>query len=51
MMINNLPQYASEYEYIVAREVEDELWFWGAFSDSEKAEQVAIEVNGIVVRR
>jgi uncharacterized protein YutD len=37
--INNLPEYANEYKYIVARWCDDELWFYGAWNDEEKAEK------------
>ena len=49
-MINNLPIYANEYKYIVARRVDGELWFWGAWNDRNKANEVAIEIGGEVVK-
>ena len=48
-MINNLPTYANEYKYIVARRVDEELWFWGAWNDRNKANEVALEIGGEVV--
>lgn len=48
-MINNLPTYANEYKYIVARRVDGELWFWGAWNDLNKANEVALEIGGEVV--
>lgn len=50
-MINlfNAPDYASHYEFVVAREIDGDYWFWGAYSDGFKATQVAYEVNGIVI--
>ena len=48
-MINSLPAYANEYKYIVARRVDGELWFWGAQNDRNKANEVAIEIDGEVV--
>lgn len=47
--INNVPEYAKNYEYIVARKVDTELWFWGAYSDRDRAEQVAIDEDGLVI--
>ena len=47
--VNNLPEYAARYEFVVARLVDDELWFYGAYGDGFKAEQVASEVYGIVI--
>ena len=48
-MINNLPTYANEYKYIVVRRVDGELWFWGAWNDRNKANEVALEIFGEVV--
>lgn len=49
-MINNVPDYASEYKYIVARRVGEELWFWGAWNDYERANEVALEIGGEVIK-
>lgn len=48
-MINNLPTYANEYKYIVVRRVDGELWFWGAWNDRDKANEIASEIGGEVV--
>ena len=45
MTINNLPSYASEYEFIVVRFVDGEPWFWGAWHDYEKAVQASMELG------
>lgn len=47
--INNLPTYATDYRFVVAREVDGDFWFWGAYSTRQKAEQVAEEIGGTVV--
>lgn len=47
-MINNMPEYAKDYEFIVAREVDNEYWFYGAYVNGFKAEQVAVEINGVI---
>ena len=48
--INNYKSYADQYKYIVARRVDGELWFWGAWNDRDKANDVAEELgNGIVL--
>lgn len=47
-MINNMPEYAKDYEFIVARKVDDEFWFWGAYSNGFQAELVAGEINGVI---
>ena len=46
--INNEPVYAKDYEFIVARECDNGWWFWGAYADGYKAEQAALEINGVV---
>ena len=47
-MINNKPVYADDCEYIVAREIDGEYWFWGAYNNGFKAEQVALEIDGTI---
>ena len=42
------PTYADNYEYIVAREVGDKFYFYGAYDDNYKANKVAKEIDGIV---
>ena len=49
MKINNLPSYATDYPFIVASIIDDELWFYGAYRDSSKAEQVALSIDGIAI--
>lgn len=49
MTINNLPAYANNYKYIVVREVDGELWFWGAWNDANKANEAALAIDGEVV--
>lgn len=48
-MINNLPSYAKDYEFIVVRKVDGGLWFWGAYADHNKAFDVAVEVDGFIL--
>ena len=47
--INNLPDYAYDYRYIVARECEGELWFWGAYDGYMTAVFAAEDIHGVVV--
>lgn len=47
-MINNLPDYANDYEFIVARFADGEYWFWGAYADGWKAEEVAEKIGGVI---
>lgn len=51
-MINNLPTNYTDYTWIVARNVDDQLWFFGAWEADrkEEAEAQARMVNGCIVR-
>lgn len=49
MNVNNLPAYAFAHHWIVARDIDGALWFYGAYDDREKADKVAETVSGIVV--
>lgn len=49
MIINNLPEYAEDYGYIVVTKVDNEYWFYGAFHDPWVAESVAYQVDGTVI--
>lgn len=44
-MIKNIPDYAKDYKYIVARRVDGEFWFYDAWNDSYKANTVARELK------
>ena len=48
--INNMPEYAKLYNYIVARIVDDELWFYGAYATEPVANFTASTINGIVIK-
>ena len=51
MTIHNKPDYANNYEFVVARPDEDsadEFWFWGAYEDGFMAEKAAVEIGGFV---
>ena len=48
--ILNMPEYANDYEFVVVRKIDDYFWFWGAYADGFKAEQVALEIgDGLIV--
>lgn len=47
--INNLPKYAWEYGYVVAREVDGEFWFYGAFPGIKTAQAAVKEINNGVI--
>ena len=47
--VKNLPEYANEYKYIVASQVDGDLLFWGAWNNMKKAIKAAEEIGGKVV--
>ena len=47
--VNNVPDYAKEKPYWVVRKCDVELWFYGAWSDEESANHIALQVDGLVV--
>ena len=49
--INNMPEYANDYKYIVARICDHELWFYGAYDDEATAKTAVDEVDGVVFPR
>lgn len=48
-MINNMPAYATDYEFLVVRKVDNDLWFWGAYNDHDKAYDAAEEIDGFIL--
>ena len=48
--IKNISDRAYNYKWIVAKEVEGDLWFEGAWNHYENACESAYRVNGIVFR-
>lgn len=46
--IKNCPDYAKDYEFVVVRKVDNEYWFYGAYENGFKAEQVCLEIGGII---
>ena len=46
--IKNVSRYAFNYEYIVARFVDGDWWFYGAWNDAEDAYNVAMIEEGQV---
>ena len=49
MNLINAPEYADRYEFVVAREIDNNLWFWGAYANGFKADAVAREIRGVVI--
>lgn len=48
--INNCPEYAKKYKYIIARNDAGSLWFYGAFDDKDDVDRIVNELgDGAVV--
>lgn len=47
--VNNIPEYAEGYQYILATVTNEELWFYGAFHDLREAHRIAEMVSPAVV--
>jgi hypothetical protein len=49
MKINNMPEYAKDYKFIVAHFCDGAYWFFGAFNDENKADEVANMIHGYII--
>ena len=50
MVVSNVPAYAEEPgTWMVFRNVDGENWFWGGFSDRDRAAKAASEAGGAAV--
>lgn len=49
MKVNNVSENAHKYPWMVIRLVDGEWWYYGVWSDVNKAAQVAAEEGGAVV--
>lgn len=47
--VNNVPAYAESLRFWVVRLVDGALWFWGAWSDEQGAQNAAREIGGLMV--
>lgn len=47
--VNNTPE--SVEKYVLARCVDNELWFYGSYDDEAQAKEIAKMIDGIVVER
>ena len=48
IIIHNKPDYADDYEFVVARKCDNEYWFYGAYKDGFRADKAASEIGGVV---
>ena len=49
-IVKNLSSYAINYKYIVASDIDGDLWFYGAWNDKSRAYEVAKNIRGVVVK-
>ena len=49
LIINNLPEYAIYHNYIVASVCDNNLWFYGAGDNKDKAQEAAKMIDGVVI--
>lgn len=47
--VNNLPETFRNYNWLVCCVYDGELWYYGVYNDHDKAFEVAMTVNGVVV--
>lgn len=47
--VKNVPDWAEASDYIVARAVNGELWFYGAYTTKERASEVMEELGNAIV--
>lgn len=48
-LVKNVPEYAWEHNYWVVTELGEDLWFYGAYDSSDKANQIALDLDKIVI--
>lgn len=47
--VNNVPPYAYENKYIIARLYDASLWFYGSTNNPEEARKIATEIDGVII--
>ena len=47
--VNNIPEETEDW--VVARCVARELWYWGSYSKENQAKEIAKLIDGLVVRK
>ena len=50
LIIKNLSNYATNYNYIVASAVDGDLWFYGAWDNEDAAYEAARSIDGVVIK-
>ena len=49
IIINNKPDYADDYEYVVARKVDGEYWYYGSYRFGYEAEVTASAFKNAII--
>jgi len=44
-MLMNVPEYASEYRWLIVTRVGAEHWFYGAYADESRADAIAYDLR------
>ena len=47
--VNNCPDYAKDHKFIIARNDDNQLWFYGAFDDKTEVNRIAKELGDSVI--
>lgn len=45
--IHNLPE--NHKAFVVARDIDGELWFWGSWDDRNAANEAALKIGGVMI--
>ena len=48
-LVKNVPEYAWSCNYWVVTEIDEDLWFYGAYDSADKARQIALNLDKLVV--
>ena len=48
LIIHNQPDYAKNYEFVVAHQNKDKFFFYGAYANGNEAELAAQRINGVI---
>lgn len=48
--IENLPNYAEMYQYVVVSKVDSDYWFYGAYNSYDEANEIAQYIDGMVFK-
>lgn len=49
VQVYNVPDYANDHDFMVAKYDAGRLWFYGAYDDENRALEVANEIDGLEI--